>query len=261
MTESPLAADENRKAQLNALIAGLGEKENPRIKGLRDWIDVVFKLLITGMVGFGTWYLTSQKQGFEAAHTEKVQQNDDVRLVVDMLATDDAVHRTMALSIAKAYAVSRIPAELFEAVNAYVSSKNNRIEAQQTNAVIAQVQTSTAGTQVVRKANDSLPIRIYIQYQRIEDKAGIEAIRQKLNSQAVGTKTINVPPIEHVATTISAPVLKCFRQSECDAFGKTLVDKLKAAGAPANLQLQPTPGSENSTTIRPNHFEAWFGSL
>ena len=230
------------------------------MKGLRDWIDVVFKLLITGMIGFGTWYLTSEKQGLEAAHTEKVQQNDDVRLVVDMLATDDAVHRTMALSIAKAYAVSRIPAELFEAVNAYVSSKNNRVEAQQTYAVVAQVQSSIAGTQAVQKANDSLPIRIYIQYQRLEDKAGVEAIRQKLNTQAVGTKTINVP-IEYVATTISAPVLKCFRQTECDTFGKTVVDKLKLAGAPENLQLQPTLSSENSTTIRPNHFEAWFGSL
>ena len=69
------------------------------------------------------------------------------------------------------------------------------------------------------------------------------------------------PPIENVRTTVASPVLQCFRAAECDRFGKLLVDQLKAGGAPPPLTLQPIPGFETSTTIRPNHFEAWFGPL
>src|SRR5262249_36747544 len=151
--------------------------------------------------------------------------------------------------------------ELFEAVNAYVSTNNTLTQQQQDNAVTSQVKTSSAATQAIQKVANALPIRVYIQYQRLDDRDTMEEIRQRLNGQEAGGKSIIAPPIENVKATIGEPVLKCFREAECSSFGQALVDKLKESGAPASLKLQRISGFENSTQIRPNHFEAWFGPL
>jgi hypothetical protein len=228
---------------------------------MREVLNTIGTLLIAAATAFGTWWLTSQKTESELTHTQQDQENNDIRLVVDMVATNDPIHRIMAHAIAKSYAGKRIPVELFEAVNAYVSTNNTLTQQQQDNAVTSQIKTSPAATQAVQNAASGLPIRVYIQYQRIDDLNAVEDIRQRLNGQQASGKSIIAPPIENVKATIGEPVLKCFRESECSSFGQTLVDKLKESGAPPSLKLQRISGFENSTQIRPNHFEAWFGPL
>lgn len=234
--------------------------EDRRGLGLRDWIDVIFKVFITAAAAYGTYYLSLQKQSFEEIHTQEVQQNDDIRLIVEMVA-GDAVHRSMALAISKAYAGNRVPMDIYDSVRAYVTATSPLAQITQDNSVAEQVKTSSAVTAAEQAAAASLPIRVYIQYERGDDRAAIEAIRQNLNRQTAGEKTIISPPIELVSTTVPAPVLKCFRDTECNTLGNTLVEILKQSGAPSNLTLQPTRGYENSRAIRPYHFEAWFGPL
>src|SRR5262249_44000343 len=93
------------------------------------------------------------------------------------------------------------------------------------------------------------------------DREAVEAIRQSMNGQVVANKTVLVPPIEHVKIRIQSPVLKCFRQTECDMFGADLVNRLKSSNTLQNIVLQPISGREDSTAIRPFHFEAWLPPL
>ena len=235
---------------------------------IKSWFDIVFKTIIAAAVAYGSWYLGFQKQDSEERHTRDQQQNDDIRFIVDMVTSPDTARRTMGVAIVTAYADSkpeRVPRQLADAITAYTLVNNNLSDEKRDTEIIRQVQRAnplgTPTATATSASSRSTPLRIYIQFQRGEDRDAVELIRQKLNGSSADGMVVIAPPIENVRTTVANPVLKCFRTAECEQFGKLLVERLKASGAPPSLTLQPIAGFENSTAIRPNHFEAWFGPL
>lgn len=245
---------------LKNLQKALTEFSTKNASPVRDWLDIALKTLIAAFAALGTYYLSAQKQTVDALHTQQVQSNDDVKLIVDLVDGNPA-RRSIGLAIAKAYAGSRIPPEVYEAVNIYVTSISSRSQNQENNVIAGQIPAGETVKLAGQAPSGSLPARIYIQYQRAEDLDAITAIRQGLNGAMVKDKSIVAPPVEHVRSAISQPILKCFKKTECDDLAQALVDKMKEVGAPTNLTWQYIPGYEKSTAIRQNHFEAWLGPL
>lgn len=255
---------------------------------LRDWTDILLKGFIAAATAYGSWYLASTKQTsdkilaqqgqqlniakqtYDELHSRQMQQNDDVRLLVEMVDGDE-VHRVMGLALAKAYASSdppRIPITVFEDINNWIHNTSSLSQIEQANSVASEVKGSPQVVQALQAAAKSLPVRVYIQFQRGPATEGAnagrlkaEAIRQALDHQTAEGKTIIVPPVEGRNEEIAQPLLKCFRKTECREMGSTLVAKLKEVGAPENFKCKYVPGYEDSTTIRAYHFEAWFGPL
>ena len=260
-TEAHLAEDDpDPKKSMEELLASLSQNKSE--SRLRSWIDIGLKTAIAIFVAASGYALTRQKQQTDEVHARQVQTSKDVRFVVDLI-DGDPTRRAIGVAIAKAYAgADRIPVEVYSAVVAFTTSNDNLSQAADSNAVSAQIPAiGLASGGVNQQSLGTLPIRIYIQYQRAEDEGAMATIRQTLNGTSVDSKTLIVPPTEHVKIKISQPLLKCFRQAECDKYGNDLVNLMKAAGAPAGIKLQYIPGFESSTTIRDNHFEAWIGSL
>lgn len=235
---------------------------------IKGWFDIVFKTVIAAAVAYGGWYLGFEKQNFDTRHTSELQQNDDIRFIIDMVTSPDAARRAMGVAMVTVYAEStppRVPRQLAEAIGAYKVATNNLTEETRDAEIVRQVQrANTPGgpaATAVSATGRSTPVRVYIQFQRTEDRDAVELIRQRLNGSAADGLAVIAPPIENVRTTVPNPVLKCFRAAECERYGKMLVDRLKASGAPSGLVLQAITGFESSTAIRANHFEAWFGPL
>jgi hypothetical protein len=227
---------------------------------VRGWIDIALKTLIAVLAFLGTSYLSSQKQFEDALLASQHQSNEDVRLVVELVGGDTA-HRAIGIAIAKAYAGKRIPIEVLDAVNAYAISNSTRTEAEQINTTAGQVRENPEVIKATQAKIIMPNLRIYIQYSRQADDDAVALMRQSLGRMTVEDKQVIVPPPELVKTVIQAPVLKCFRKIECGDLATSLLSALKMAGAPSDTKLVLIEGNENSTVIRPNHFEAWFPPL
>src|SRR5262245_35109593 len=86
------------------------------MKDVRDWMDVIFKVLLA-VAGIAVgYYFSFQKQ-----------QNDDIKLIVDMASAEESAKRIMGASIAEAYfSQKRIPQEVYLAVFSYANNSGDQ---------------------------------------------------------------------------------------------------------------------------------------
>lgn len=219
------------------------------MKELRDWIDILFKVVLAVIGVIVGYYFSFQKQ-----------QNDDIKLIVELATAEDGAKRIMGASIAQSYfQQNRIPEALYLAVYKYANNTHD----QQLRAVVnAGAAAASKGQpnlrQALDRAADALPVRIYFHIRKGIDRDAAETLKKTIESSVTpGGGQIIVPGIQLVAGNQTKSLLKCFRKTECDALGKPLVDLFKDNGIPVELSDQSTIYGQ-STSIRPNHFEAWF---
>jgi hypothetical protein len=219
------------------------------MKDLRDWIDVIFKvvLALTGIVV--GYFFSFQKQ-----------QNDDIKLIVEMATASESAKRIMGASIAKAYFdQGRIPEAVYVAVFSYANnSDDEKLRAVVNSGAAASVQAEPSLQQALTKATNALPIRIYFHIRQETDRQAAEAIESAIQSSRIpGGIPIIVPGIQLVSGTQSNSQLRCFKKEECQMLGPQLVKLFQENNVPMELS-DLSAKYEQSTTIRPNHFEAWF---
>ena len=219
------------------------------LKDVRDWLDVVSKLAIA-VAGVWVGYLFSQQK----------QQNDDIKMVVEMATSPDDAKRLMGASIARSYQQQgRIPDEVFVAVYSYANNLGDKKLQAVVNAdAAAASEEKPAVRQALTAAARALPIRIYFHIRQESDRTAAETIGRGIASSplAEGHQVV-VPGVELVAGQQRNSLLKCFRNAECDGLGVQLVKLFADLGAPVTLSPQ-TAYFEKATAMRPNHFEAWF---
>ncbi len=219
------------------------------MKDLRDWIDVIFKVVLA-LVGMAVgYYFSFQKQ-----------QNDDIKLIVEMATAQESAKRIMGASIAREYfSQKRIPQEVYLAVFSYANNSGDQ-------KLQAVVNTGAAVTskekpnirQALAKASDALPVRIYFHIRQAPDREAAQTLEKIIESSVSPVdNAIVVPGIELVTGTQTMSLLKCFKKNECETLGPRLVQIFQEN----NVQIQLSDQSavyEQSASIRPNHFEAWF---
>ena len=224
-------------------------KSSSRIKELRDWVDVGFKLILATLGVMVGYYFSFQKQ-----------QNEDVKLVVDMTTSEQQSKRLLGWSITEAYKnQNRIPQELYVAVFKYA---NNNADQGLRNIVNNDVAVSAKDDQSLQKAvkavDLSLPIRVYFHVPRREDVPRAAEIERIVETSLVpNSGSIVVPGIEVVPRGPNNTILKCFRKAECATIGPQLLKVFADAGVQISLSDQSAV-YEKSPNIRPKHFEAWF---
>jgi hypothetical protein len=221
------------------------------MKDLRDWVDVAFKVVLAVVGVVVGYYFSFQRQ-----------QNEDIKLIVDMTTSGDTAKRLMGASIAKAYFTQkRIPEEVYLAVFGYANNSDDPKLREVVNAGAAAVsKEQPAVRQALIKAADSLPIRIYFHIRDAGDKEVAGELGRNIAAAATSTgNSIIVPGVQLIPGSQSESLLKCFKKAECQALGDMLVKVFGDNGVKLRLSDQSAT-FEKSDSIRPNHFEAWFAS-
>jgi hypothetical protein len=231
--------------------ARMADSQRPAvIKELRDWVDVVFKIAIAIAGVIAGYYFAQQKQ-----------QNDDIKLIVDMVtATDSSAKHVLGATIAETYSKKRrIPPEFYAAVANYATTSDDPKLRKTVESGTASVQQANpAVLQALRDSGKTLPVRIYFHIRDERDRDAARALQQRIESARTATGgSIIVPGIEFVPGQQAGSELRCFKTAECHALGDGLRRLFEEAGAPVKLN-DVSVTYERSTSIRPNHFEAWF---
>ena len=222
------------------------------MKELRDWVDVGFKLVLAVVGVVVGYYFSFQRQ-----------QNDDIKLVVDLATAEQPEKRLLGASLAAVYtSQKRIPQDFYVSLYQYANNSNDQKFRDVVNAdVVSVVKNDTTLQTAVGAASASLPVRIYFHIRRQEDRGAAEDLGRKIASSVeAGADSIVVPGVQFVAGRQDTSILKCFKAAECKDLGPRLVKLFVENGVPMELSDQSRQ-YETSTAIRPKHFEAWFARL
>jgi hypothetical protein len=192
------------------------------------------------------------------------QQNEDIKLVMDLATAPETTKKLMGGAVAKIYwQQKRIPEDVYLAVIRFANDSNDTVFQKTVNAgAVEAVKQQPELKTAITKALVGLPVRLYFHIRDEADRGDAERVRQLLEASAFDGGTIIVPGIEKVSGVQTRSLLKCFKQTECDTTGVKLVGLFKANGVQIELSNQSAAYGQ-STSIRPNHFEVWFapGSL
>ena len=220
------------------------------ITNFRDWVDIAFKIILA-LVGIIVGYYFS----FEK------QQNDDIKLVIDLATDTGKPKRSMGVALAKEYSdQKRIPQSIMLAVYQAINQGQDEQLRNQVNQAVSVLETKDQTLQqAVVKINNTLPLRIYFQIRKESDRnaaSNIEHIIQ--NEIAPDGSTIVIPGIEAVPGSQAESELRCFKEIDCKS-GNQLVDIFLKHKI--NIRLSDLSKKyETSNAIRPRHYEAWFAS-
>ena len=219
------------------------------MKEVRDWVDVGFKIILA-LVGIVVgYYFSFQKQ-----------QNDDVKMVIELASSAQAPKRLMGASVAQAYFdQKRIPQTVFVTVFKYANNSDDpHLRAAVNTAVASSAKSDQSLQEAVAKATVSLPLRIYFHIRQEQDRGRAAEIQKTIASMTMlDGNHIIIPGIELIAGQQKESLLFCFKKAECEAFGAQLKKLFIDNGVAIELKDQSRI-YENSQAIRPNHFEAWF---
>lgn len=220
-----------------------------KLKEFRDWVDVAFKIVLAISGILIGWYFSHQKQ-----------QNDDIQLIVDLSTSPDAQKRAMGSAIVKTYLRDgRIPQEIVVSLADYAAQTGDDVYRAAVNgAVVAAAAQQPKLALALKKSSEESPARIYLHIRAEDDRATAKGIGMKA-AEALSSKGsfMVIPGIEFVKGAQTKTLLKCFKKAECAILGPTLVEGLKAAGENVEL-VDLSREYEDSTAIRPKHFEVWF---
>ena len=219
-------------------------------------ISIVASVLTPILIfAFGTVYSVQQDR------MEQAQKSADrVTTLVKDLNSDKPNEQLMAIFLLrreKQKHPEEVPDELLAGavpalVNVAVNDKNAEVskQAQQlVTEVTAKADPSLA--QSVKSSVENLKARVYV---HIRDEAQRDLARQI--SDRLEEKDFNVPSIERLDTGPNATELRYYRQNEA-AEVNGLVDLLRTLNVP-DARSKYMPDHENSTNIRPRHYELWF---
>lgn len=235
-----------------------------------SYIDIGFKIFIALVAAWSAYLFGYRKQ-----------QNDDVKLVTELISDERSERRLIGVRLAAAFvAEDRIPSIVFahillgvrddaSAKTAEAPDKNmsasSDLKAAATSALNAAAAKNTIIQDQVERANSGLPVRLYMHTTNTGDRALADALGnrvERLQTDASIGRPIVVPDTEVVASYSGKSELRCFKAAECRDLAPRLISLLKAQGA-ATLADAPVDLSrqyENSNRIRPMHFEVWFAA-
>lgn len=165
----------------------------------------------------------------------------------------------MGASIAYTYQQqNRIPQEVYVAMVSYANNTSDKGLQSAVNSSAKEVaQQQPELSKAITKALQTLPARVYFHIRDEADRAGAEQLERTLENSSIEGNSIIVPGIEKVTGPQKKSLLKCFKQTECDALGGKLVAFFQANGVAVELSNQSAV-YPTSTGIRPNHFELWL---
>ncbi len=233
-----------------------------------SYLDISFKIFLALIAAWSAYLFGYRKQ-----------QNEDVRLVTELVSDEKPEKRLIGVRLAGAFvAEGRIPGIVFahlllgvaeDASNRGAESPGqsksapSSLKAVATSVLNAAAANNSVIQDQVDKANLSLPIRIYMHTANAADRALADALGNRVERLQTDTsigRPIVVPDTEVIAGYSGKSELRCFKAAECRDVAPRLISLLKAQGATtlADAPVDLSRQYENSNRIRPMHFEVWF---
>ena len=238
-------------------------------KSIDIWIERIAKLAVPLTIGIIGWH-----------YSELQREREDVSTVIELVTSGDDLTRTLGTTYAgDLNKRNRLPdsirVTLFNyGVNLQSQSNDSNKEAgKKLVAVLLDASTDPeSAKELVETAyqnetspsqtgeqETTIPARIYFHIQKsgTDQRSiarGVELTAEKLR---IGTRSIVVPGIQAVSTVTGNHELRCFRTEECEAV-KMILPKLEASIKGLTLK-DLSSRYQDSTKIRPFHFELWFG--
>jgi hypothetical protein len=227
--------------------------------GSRDgWakIDIIVKGLTPIMLFLlGTMYSYYQSKAAEAQKTA-----DRVATLVKSLNSDKAGEKLTAIFLLKREKQRHpeaVPDELLAnavpaLVNLAVNDRNAEISKHAQQLVVeVTAKTDSAFSENVNKQVENIQARVYIHIQDENQRNDAKQIENKL-----GEKGLIVPGIERVNKGPTTTELRYFRKSEETEVNEIV--KLLHQLSITDAKSQYIAGYEDSSSIRPQHYELWF---
>jgi hypothetical protein len=215
--------------------------------------DVIFKLALAIIAAYLSYQFNAQRQ-----------QNEDVKLVIELAFSKEAGSATAGLVLAGQYAnTGRIPAELYASIVASANTgSNTALRETANNSVTALSKLNGAVAEQVTETLSTLPVRVYFHISREVDRARAKDIEVMLEDQgrSISSQSVIVPGIQFVDIEKTQSELRCFKKLECETAAPKLLEFLHDVGVEAKL-VDLSDRYASASNIRPNHFEVWFGPL
>ena len=219
-------------------------------------IDIIAKGLTPIMLFLlGTMYSYYQSKVAEAQKTA-----DRVATLVKSLNSDKADEKLTAILLLKREKQrypEEVPDELLATVvptlvNIAKNDRNAEISKQAQQLVVeVTAKTDSAFSESVKKQVENIQARVYIHIQDENQRSDAKQIENKL-----GEKGLIVPGIERVNKGPTTTELRYFRKSEETEVNEIV--KLLQQLSITDAKAQYIAGYEDSSSIRPRHYELWF---
>ncbi len=115
-----------------------------------------------------------------------------------------------------------------------------------------------AGNSIAKGVNALLSPRVYIQFTDEAQRDGAQALARRVAGARLGDASILVPAVERKGYR-GPSELRCFAADECQRFGQQLLGIINRELAGAPLRLSDMSGAFAPGSVRPLHFEIFFG--
>jgi len=215
---------------------------------IKSWLDIGSKIAIAVVGAFVGYYFNLYKQ-----------QNEDVKLITEFVTSGDKTRQAMGQALFRDYSSNgRLPDSFVIAMGRFANSSTDTALTENVNrAIESAVMVQQFSQDNVQTALADVPARVYFHVSTQGDKAPARRIETALEREgAVEGFRIIVPSIE-IRQGPNENQLRCFRKAECADLGERIKSALQALGVA--ISLKDLSGRyEDSTRIRPNHFEVWF---
>lgn len=101
-------------------------------------------------------------------------------------------------------------------------------------------------------------VTVYIQYSDAADRERAERYRSLLDGSSLDGFAVRAPGVERVKVPVTRSVLRCFRDEECQAPGKTLLAELNALGTSSITLENLSDRYGNLKGVGTLQFELWL---
>ena len=222
-------------------------------------------LLIIGIAGFA-WYnarvrketevlLETATLANERATEAELTTSGNVRLIENLKKLEDENQQTRAdamRDIRTQAEQGEVPEAWLPVIQSIVHIRTPERSTEYIKELEKTIKRTPPPTATPSQDTRTLPIRIYMQISAREQRADAEDLKKKLATQG-----ILVPNIQVVESSSRNNVLKYFKKEESDNNNvNTIINLLKSYGM--DVKASYISGYENSTLIRPKHYELLF---
>jgi hypothetical protein len=115
-----------------------------------------------------------------------------------------------------------------------------------------------AGNSIARGVSSLLSPRVYFHIAQEPQRAAAQMLARRLAGARLGDSTILVPGIER--KDYGGPSeLRCFVADECQQYGQSLLQMINGELSGSALRLSDLSKRFPAGSVRPLHFEIWFG--
>jgi hypothetical protein len=206
----------------------------------KNWIEIfIMPLVVAGVGSFGTYFITQQQEANAIAKAASDRQLKILEIFAEKITAKDTDQRLLAINLLRA-----LDADLAEKLASAVAN----VEPEKS-------QLRVAAIKIADEAKASIEQRPRIYLHVVGD---VERTAAKIVESILEKNGWVVPGIERVGEkSPNKSQLRYFRNSE-ESMAKEIHDALSKAGY--EISLSYIKGYENSTAIRPMHFEIWFAT-